>query len=237
MSIINKILVFTATYNESENILKFINQVFNASDQIDLLIVDDNSPDRTFEIVASHPLINKKIFLDVREKKLGLDTAHKFAYNYAKKKKYNKLITMDADLSHDPKEIPKIINLLEQYEFVLGSRYIDGAKNNQSKIRYMLSYFGNKLIKMILDSELKEYTSSYRGFNLDKLKDFNLNKIKAGGYSFFMGTIYKLKLDNVRMIEIPIIFDDRHYGKSKIPKIEIFRTLFNLIKILLKKSL
>ena len=86
MSIINKILVFTATYNESENILKFINQVFNASDQIDLLIVDDNSPDRTFEIVASHPLINKKIFLNVREKKLGLDTAHKFAYNYAKKK-------------------------------------------------------------------------------------------------------------------------------------------------------
>lgn len=235
MKIINKILVFTATYNESENILKFINQVFNASDQVDLLIVDDNSPDKTFEIIASHPLINKNIFLNVREKKLGLDTAHKFAYNYAKKRGYIKLITMDADLSHDPKEIPKFINLLDQYEFVLGSRYVEGAKNNQAKIRYLISYFGNKLIKIILDSELNEYTSSYRGFNLDKLKDFNLNKIKAGGYSFFMGTIYNLKLDNIRMIEIPIIFNDRHHGKSKIPKIEIFRTSFNLIKILLKK--
>jgi dolichol-phosphate mannosyltransferase len=143
---------------------------------------------------------------------------------------------MDADLSHDPKEIPIIIKLLDQYEFVLGSRYVDGAKNKQRKIRYLLSYFGNKLIKIILDSELNEHTSSYRGFNLNKLKDFSLNKIKAGGYSFFMGTIYKLKLDNISMIEIPIIFNDRHHGKSKIPKIEIFRTLFNLIKILLKKS-
>ena len=237
MRIINKILVFTATYNESENILKFINQVFNITDRVDLLIVDDNSPDKTFEIIKLHPLINKKIFLHVREKKLGLDTAHKFAYNYAKNNKYNKLITMDADLSHDPKEIPIIIKLLDQYEFVLGSRYVYGAKNKQRKIRYLLSYFGNKLIKIILDSELNEYTSSYRGFNLNKLKDFSLNKIKAGGYSFFMGTIYKLKLDNIKMIEIPIIFNDRHHGKSKIPKIEIFRTLFNLIKILLKKSL
>ena len=236
MTIINKILVFTATYNESENILKFINQVFSITDRVDLLIVDDNSPDKTFEIIKLHPLINKKIFLNIREKKLGLDTAHKFAYNYAKNNKYNKLITMDADLSHDPKEIPIIIKLLDQYEFVLGSRYVNGAKNKQRKIRYLLSYFGNKLIKIILDSELNEHTSSYRGFNLNKLKDFSLNKIKAGGYSFFMGTIYKLKLENISMIEIPIIFNDRHHGKSKIPKIEIFRTLFNLIKILLKKS-
>ena len=231
----NKILVFTGTYNESDNILKFINQVFKASNLIDLLIVDDNSPDKTFEIIKLHPLINKRIFLNVRKKKLGLDTAHKFAYNYAKKKGYNKLITMDSDLSHNPKEISKFINLLDRYNFVQGSRYISGGKNNQPKLRYLLSYVGNKLIKIILNSELNEHTTSYRGFNINELKNFNLDKVKAGGYSFFMETIYKLKLDNFSMVEIPIIFNDRIYGQSKIPKIEIFRTLFNLIKISLKK--
>ena len=231
----NKILVFTGTYNESDNILKFINQIFKASNLIDLLIVDDNSPDKTFEIIKLHPLINKKIFLNVRKKKLGLDTAHKFAYNYAKKKGYHKLITMDSDLSHNPKEIPKFINLLDRYNFVQGSRYIRGGKNNQPKFRYLLSYIGNKLIKIILNSELNEHTTSYRGFNINKLKNFNLGKVKAGGYSFFMETIYRLKLDNFSMVEIPIIFNDRIHGQSKIPKIEIFRTLFNLIKISLKK--
>ncbi len=231
----NKILVFTGTYNETDNILKFITQVFNASDLIDLLIVDDNSPDKTFEIIKLHHLINKRIFLNVREKKLGLDTAHKFAYNYAKEKGYNKLITMDSDLSHDPKEIPKFINFLDQYDFVQGSRYVPGGQNNLSIFRYLLSYFGNKLIKIILKSKLNEHTNSYRGFNLNTLKNFNLNKIKAGGYSFFMETIYILKLHNFNMIEIPIIFNDRIHGKSKIPKIEILRTLFNLIKILVKR--
>jgi dolichol-phosphate mannosyltransferase len=231
----NKILVFTGTYNESDNILKFINQVFKASNLIDLLIVDDNSPDKTFEIIKLHPLINKRIFLNVRKKKLGLDTAHKFAYNYAKKKGYNKLITMDSDLSHNPKEISKFINLLDRYNFVQGSRYISGGKNNQPKLRYLLSYVGNKLIKIILNSELNEHTTSYRGFNINELKNFNLSKVKAGGYSFFMETIHRLKLDNFSMVEIPIIFNDRIYGQSKIPKIEIFRTLFNLIKISLKK--
>jgi dolichol-phosphate mannosyltransferase len=142
---------------------------------------------------------------------------------------------MDSDLSHNPKEISKFINLLDRYNFVQGSRYISGGKNNQPKLRYLLSYVGNKLIKIILNSELNEHTTSYRGFNINELKNFNLSKVKAGGYSFFMETIHRLKLDNFSMVEIPIIFNDRIYGQSKIPKIEIFRTLFNLIKISLKK--
>ena len=231
----NKILVFTGTYNEGKNVEKFINDVFGASNEVDLLIVDDNSPDKTFEIVNSHNQINKKLFLIKREKKLGLDTAHKLAYKYAKEKKYEKLITMDADLSHDPNEIPKFINLLDEYDFVIGSRYARGAKNKQPIFRFLISYFGNKLIKILLRSTLHEHTTSYRGFNLNKLKSFDLNLVKASGYSFFMGTIHSLKLNNARMYEIPIIFSDRIYGESKIPKIEIFRTLFNLIKFSLRK--
>ena len=231
----NKTLVFTATYNESKNIKKFIDEVFKASNEVDLLIIDDNSPDKTFEIIKSHNQIDKRLTLIKRQKKLGLDTAHKLAYEYAKKNRYEKLITLDADLSHEPNEISKFIILLNQYDFVIGSRYIKGAKNNQTLLRYLISSFGNKLIKILLRSSLNEHTTSYRGFNLVKLKNFNLNLVKSSGYSFFMGTIHLLKLKNVSMCEIPIIFNDRVYGISKIPKIEIFRTIFNLLKFILIK--
>ena len=231
----NKTLIFTATYNESKNIEKFIEEVFKASNEVDLLIIDDNSPDKTFEVIKSHNQIDKRLTLIKRHKKLGLDTAHKLAYEYAKKNGYDKLITLDADLSHEPNEISKFINLLNQYDFVIGSRYIKGAKNNQPLLRYLISFFGNKLIKILLRSSLNEHTTSYRGFNLVKLKSFNLNLVKSSGYSFFMGTIHLLKLKNVSMCEIPIIFNDRIHGVSKIPKIEIFRTIFNLLKFILIK--
>ena len=184
---------------------------------------------------VSKKIIDKRLTLIKRQKKLGLDTAHKLSYEYAKRNGYEKLITLDADLSHEPNEISKFINLLNQYDFVIGSRYIKGAKNNQPLLRYLISSFGNKLIKILLSSSLNEHTTSYRGFNLVKLKNFNLNLVKSSGYSFFMGTIHLLKLKNVSMCEIPIIFNDRVYGISKIPKIEIFRTIFNLLKFILIK--
>ena len=230
-----KTLIFTATYNESKNIKELITKIFELKNDLNLLIIDDNSPDRTYEIIESHNEINKKLFLIKRKKKLGLDTAHKHAYDFAKKNGYEKLITLDADLSHNPNEIPTFINLLDNFDFVIGSRYSKGAKNNQPLMRFLISYFGNKLIKILLRSSLNEYTTSYRGFNIIKLKNFDMNLVKASGYSFFMGTIHYLKLANANMIETPIVFNDRVYGVSKIPKIEIFRTFFNLIKYSLKK--
>lgn len=232
----NKVLVFTATYNEAENIKTFINDVFNSSNEIDLLIIDDNSPDKTFEIANSYSKINKKIFLIKRKKKLGLDTAHKLAFKYAKEKGYEKLITLDADLSHDPKEIPKFISILDKFEFVIGSRYMNGSRNEQPLFRFLISYCGNKLIKKLLNLSLNEFTTSYRGFNLIKLKNFDLDKVNAAGYSFFMGTIHALKSNGHTMIETPIVFNDRLHGISKIPKIEIFRTFFNLIKFFIQKN-
>jgi len=230
-----KTLVFTATYNEKKNIREFINSVFKASDKVDLLIIDDNSPDKTYNEIKKHNQFNKRLYLIIRKKKLGLDTAHKLGYEYARKNNYNKFITLDADLSHDPFEIPKFIKYLNYYDFVIGSRYILGAKNNQPLSRYIISYFGNKLIKFLLKSSLNEHTTSYRGFNLVKLNNFNLKLVKASGYSFFMGTIHALRQRNIRMIEIPIIFNDRVHGTSKIPKIEILRTMLNLLVFSFKK--
>lgn len=231
----NNTLVFTATYNEAENIENLINQIINVQDNISLLIIDDNSPDKTFEIIEKHSKKNKNIKLIKRESKLGLNSAHILAYEYAVKNNFNNLITMDADFSHDPKEITKILRLLKENDFVLGSRYTEGGSNDQKFIRYMLSYLGNKFIKLISRVDSTEFTTSFRGFNIKNLKNFHLNEIKANGYSFFMETVIEINRRNFKCKEFPINFKDRKFGNSKIPKIEIFRTLFNLFKIVFRK--
>ena len=231
----NKTLVFTATYNESENIEEFVNELFKTSANIDLLVVDDNSPDKTYDLIKNFSNKNKNIFLIKREKKLGLNTAHILGYEYALKNNYEKFITLDADMSHNPKEVPKIIDLLDKSPFVIGSRYMRGGKNDMGPLRLFISFFGNSLIKILLKCEGTEFTTSYRGFNLKKLNPFNLNLVETKGYSFFMGSVYEIAKRKFEIKEIPITFKDRASGDSKLPRIEILRTLKNLIILLLKK--
>ena len=176
----------------------------------------------------------QNIYLINRKKKKGLDTAHKYMYKFALKKNYDYLITMDADLSHDPNIIPKFLKHIKKYDCVIGSRYMRGGRNNLSGFRLFLSKFGNLFIKFILKVNLSEFTTSYRCFNLKKLKKFNLKNVNAGGYSFFMEALYHIKKMGYSIKEIPIIFHERASGKSKIPKIEIFRTLINIFLIRFK---
>ena len=229
-----KILIFTATYNEAENISQYLNLILNMGKEYDILIVDDNSPDNTWKIVEEFSLKNKNIYLHIRKKKEGLDSAHKYAFEFAKKENYDYLITMVADLSHDPKVIPEFIENLNSYPFVIGSRYIDNGKNKTNFFRFLLSYIGNKFIKFILKVRCTEFTTSYRGFNLNELKNLELTDVKAKGYSFFMETIFLINKKGYLIKEIPIVFEDRTKGSSKIPKVEILRTLFNLFLLKFK---
>lgn len=230
----SKTLVFTATYNEVQNIKKLISLIYKNFPKADILVIDDNSPDLTYKLLKKLKKKYKNLKIKLRDKKYGLDSAHKFAYDFAKKNGYVKLITMDADLSHNPIEIKKIVRLLDKSEFVIGSRYIKGGKCEMGFLRYLISVIGNKFIKFFLGIKCNEFTTSYRGFNLIKLKNFSLKKIKSKGYSFFMETVYLINKKNFKITEIPIKFKNRIYGKSKIPKIEILRTFFNLIRLKLK---
>ena len=227
----SKTLVFTATYNEVQNIKKLISLIYKNFPKADILVIDDNSPDLTYKLLKKLKKKYKNLKIKLRDKKYGLDSAHKFAYDFAKKNGYVKLITMDADLSHNPIEIKKIVRLLDKSEFVIGSRYIKGGKCEMGFLRYLISVIGNKFIKFFLGIKCNEFTTSYRGFNLIKLKNFSLKKIKSKGYSFFMETVYLINKKNFKITEIPIIFKNRIYGKSKIPKIEILRTFFNVIRL------
>ena len=231
----SKTLIFTATYNEKENIKKLIENLNSLNLSIDILVIDDNSPDKTWEILQNLEKEMKNLKLIIRNNKSGLDTAHKLAFDYAKNNNYEKFISLDADLSHDPAEIPKMINILDKSSFVIGSRYVEGGKCEMKRSRLILSNLGNKFIKSILKINCNEFTTSYRGFNLFRLDDFNLNMIKSKGYSFFMETIYRLSKHGVKIIEIPIHFRDRKHGYSKIPGIEIFRTLKNLFILYFEK--
>ena len=232
----NKILIFSATYNEAENIENFLNSINELNLELDVLLIDDNSPDNTKKIISNYIKNKKNIHLIVREKKDGLDTAHKIAYEYSITNNYDFLITLDADLSHDPKIIPEFINELKTNTFILGSRYMKGGKNSMKKTRLWLSYFGNKFIKFIFKINCDEFTSSYRGFNLKKLDNFSLKNVSSRGYSFFMETVYQIHSRGFVIKQIPIHFTDRKAGKSKIPKIELFRTLFNVLKLKFKSK-
>ena len=230
-----RILVFTATYNEIENIKELINGITRYLPRSSILIVDDNSPDKTSEVVKELRKKNHSINLIEREKKLGLDTAHKIAFRYAVKNNFDYLITMDADLSHHPKELPEFIKKLKDYPFVIGSRYVSGGKCLMKGTRLIMSKFGNKLIQIISQIKSNEFTTSFRGFDIKNLKDFDLNNVKTKGYSFFMGTLFELERNNIIIKEIPITFYDRKKGISKIPRIEILRTLKNLFFLTFKK--
>ena len=223
----NKTLVFTATYNEAENIEKFLSSTL-IIENIDVLIIDDNSPDGTANIIESFKEKYKNLFFIKRHGKLGLDTAHKEGFNYARSRNYQNLITLDADLSHSPSEIPIFIEKLETSPFVIGSRYVLGGKNEMKLFRFLMSFLGNSLIKLVFNIKCSEYTTSFRGFNLNLIKNFDINNVKSKGYSFFMETVYQINKSGNSIKEIPIIFKDRKKGISKIPKIETLRTLKNL---------
>ncbi len=235
MSNDKRILVFSATYNEIENIRELINGIQKNLPDTSILIIDDNSPDKTQEVIRELKKKNENLYLIEREKKLGLDTAHKTAFSYAIKNNYDYLITMDADLSHDPRELPEFIKNLKNFSFVIGSRYISGGKCLMRGFRLILSKFGNQIIRVVSGIKSNEFTTSYRGFDIKNLKNFDLNNVKTKGYSFMMGTMFELEKNNIEIKEIPITFYDRKRGFSKIPKIEIFRTFKNLIFLTLKK--
>jgi len=230
-----KILIFSPTFNERNNIIKFLSIFKSIYNIYDLLIIDDNSPDNTYLILKLNSIFNKNINIKKRKSKLGLHTAYRYAFNYAKKYNYDYLISIDFDLQHDLNDIKKIIFYLKNNNFVIGSRYMEGGECNLRGFRYLLSYYGNKLIKKVLNFPLNEFTTAFRGYDkkvINFLADTNIN---TKGYSFQTEVVYKICKKKFNVKEFPIKFGNRINGKSKIPKLEAFRTLIFLLKTILKK--
>jgi len=226
-----QILVFTATYNEAENIEDLIKSIFEYLQDVEMLIIDDASPDGTGNILEGLSQRHKHLNIIHRPRKLGLGTAHKLAMKYAIKNNFDILITMDADFSHHPKYLKKMLSLMMNNDFVTGSRYIKGGGQNYGMYRKTLSVAANFLARNLLDIPLKECTTSYRGFRVSILKATNLDSIHSEGYSFFVESIYYICRLTNKIDEFPIFFSDRQSGISKISKLEIFKSVLCLCKL------
>ena len=232
-----QILVFTATYNEAENIEDLIISVFDHLRDTEMLVIDDDSPDGTGNILKELAKKYKQLNIIHRTRKLGLGTAHKLAMKYAIENNFDILITMDADFSHHPKYLKKMVSMMVNNDFVTGSRYINGGGLNYGLYRKTLSVTANLLARNLLDIPLKECTTSYRGFQVSILKAMNLDSIQSDGYSFFVESIYYICRLTNKIDEFPIFFSDRQSGISKISKLEIFKSVYCLFKLFFNRVL
>jgi glycosyltransferase involved in cell wall biosynthesis len=213
-------LIFTATYNEAGNIEQWVRDCVQTRPEASLLVVDDSSPDGTGDLL--HALAQELPQLTVMERpgKLGLSTAHRLAMKYALRGGYDVLVTMDADSSHQPAQIPQVVAALTDADFVIGTRY-RGGSHQASRFRQILSFGANRLAMMLLATGLSEYTTSFRAFSPAAMAAVDEADFDEGGYAFFMECIDELSRRGFRLTEVPIDFLDRHHGVSKIPKWQV----------------
>jgi glycosyltransferase involved in cell wall biosynthesis len=226
-----KLLVFTATYNEADNIRQLVKEIKQQLPQAHLLVVDDHSTDGTREILEEISLNDLSIQVINRPRKLGLGTAHKLAMKRAIADGYDFFISMDADFSHHPKYLPKIFSILEKNDFVIGSRYCKGGKCDYGFARQVLSRTANALSRLLLGIKLHETTTSFRGYNKALLSKLPIDSIKSNGYSFFIESLFYVSQITAEMEELPIHFEDRRSGTTKINKKEISRGVTSLFRL------
>lgn len=216
----NKAIVIIPTYNESENIKKLIPEILKRTNgDIDILIVDDNSPDGTSDVIRELQKTNQNIFLMTRPGKAGLGTAYVEGFKFALSKGYEYILQMDADFSHEPKEIKNFLKKVQDCDLVIGSRYIDGVRVlNWPLSRLFLSVFANLYTKYVTGMPIKDATGGFKCFRRKVLEAIDLDKIKSNGYAFQIEMNFKAYRKGFKICEMPIVFTDRVKGKSKMNK-------------------
>lgn len=223
-------LIIIPTYNEAENIKGLITEIFNVGvNNLEILVVDDNSPDGTARIVEEMSRSNPKVHLLLRERKMGLGSAYVAGFKYALQRDFDYIFEMDADFSHDPHEIPNFLEKIKEYDLVIGSRYIQGVNVVYWPLsRLILSYMANLYTRIITRLPVKDTTSGYKCYRRRVLESIDLNKISSDGYSFQIEMKFKAWKKGFRLCEIPIIFVDRFVGRSKMTK-KIIREAFWMV--------
>jgi len=234
-----KALVIIPTYNEKENIENIIRAVFNLPISFDVLIVDDNSPDGTAQIVENLQSDYKnQLFIEKRAGKSGLGTAYIHGFKWALAKDYDYIIEMDADFSHNPKDLTRLYDACanQDADVAIGSRYSQGVNVvNWPMKRVLLSYFASKYVRFILGIPICDTTAGFVCYRKKVLETINLNKIKFIGYSFQIEMKYTAWKLGFRLKEVSVIFTDRTLGKSKMSSNIITEAIFGVLKLRFKR--
>jgi dolichol-phosphate mannosyltransferase len=221
-------LVLIPTYNEKENIEKIIRKVFSLAMPFHVLIIDDGSPDGTADIVKNlQKEFPESLFIEERKGKLGLGTAYIHGFNWALKHAYDFIFEMDADFSHNPKDLPRLREAcLNGADVAIGSRYIKGVNVvNWPMGRVLMSYFASVYVRMVTGIAIQDATAGFKCYRKQVLQTIQLNKIKFVGYAFQIEMKFTAIKHGFKVVEIPIIFTDRTEGTSKMSP-RIFREAF-----------
>lgn len=229
-----KTIIIIPTYNEKDNIEKMINTVLSLPDYIELLVVDDNSPDGTGNIVEGYLKKSDRIHLLKREKKAGLGPAYIAGFKHSFNFNPDYVVEMDADFSHDPKSVEKFVKRMEEekLDLVIGSRYCNGISVvNWPLRRLFLSYYGNRYASFVLKSKIMDITGGFKCFRVSVLKNMQFDNILSTGYSFQIEMNYAFERMGYKVKEEPIIFYERRSGESKMSKNIIAEAMFRVIRL------
>lgn len=231
-------VVIIPTYNEIANIEKMLSSLEGLHPSLNVLIIDDGSPDGTAEIVKAFQQKKKNLYLLQRSGKLGLGTAYIKGFRWAIEKGFEAVITMDCDFSHEPEAIPGFIENLQKNDLVVGSRYIGGIRiMNWPMHRLLLSYFASIYARIVTGIPFSDSTGGFNAYSRKALTSLNLDKIFSVGYAFQIELKYKVWSLGLRVIEYPITFYERNEGKSKMSKKIIIEAVINVFRLRLKKLL
>lgn len=224
-----KTLVIIPTYNEAENIRMVLEIIFSMElPDVEVLVVDDNSPDGTALVVKEIAAQNARVHLVEREGKLGLGTAYVRGFKFALTHGYDFIMEMDADLSHDPRMIPLFLSAVKDADLVIGSRYVGAVANvvNWPLSRLFLSVGASLYTRIITGMPIQDPTGGFKLFRRDVLQALNLDNVRSGGYSFQIEMNFKTWHHGFRIKEIPIVFVDRTVGKSKMSRKIIWEAIW-----------
>ncbi len=227
-----KTIIVVPTYNEIGNIFVIYEKIFNVVENLNLLIVDDNSPDGTGTAADKLAEKDDRVFVIHREKKLGLGSAYIHGMNYSIDKGFDFIVAMDADLSHDPINLPRMIEMMEKFDLVIGSRYVkDGGMVNWGAGRFFISRLANLFCKIILLIKQEDCSGGYKCYRAELLKKIGMDKIFSFGYSFQVEILYRALRLKAKVVEVPIVFVNRHEGESKLSMRELFQFGWTICKL------
>ncbi len=227
--------VVIPTYNEIDNVSTLVQEIHSNAPDLHIIIVDDNSPDGTGQLADELARLDTSIHPIHRPAKLGLGTAHIAGIKLALATGCELVLTMDADFSHSPHYLPTLIQALNTQDLVIGSRYVRGGGTRFCSIsRQVLSLGANALARATLGLKASDCTAGFRGYHRAVLKSIDLDAIVSDGYSFLIEMLYQCQKEGWRIGEVPIIFEDRRHGKSKVSRQEIWKALNTVLRLRLE---
>ena len=228
-------LIVLPTYNEAINIMLMMPELLKLPASVEICVVDDNSPDNTGQLAADWAAKDARVHVLHRAGKLGLGTAYIAGFRYAFEHGFDAALTMDADFSHHPRYIPAMLAAFDEADLVIGSRYVPGGDVLYPFHRRFLSKASNLVARTVLGLKAHDCTAGFRLYRISVLQQVPLDQIFSNGYSFLTEMLTWMQAKGARIAEVPIVFEDRQYGVSKISTQEIFKGMLTVARLAVRR--